>query len=244
MTLWIASDWHLSPRSPAAHGRLARAFLARARDAGVHVILNGDVLDVLFAGEGRAEAAHPEVTAAMDALARAGRLTRTAGNHDPAAGPERLVLEVPGTGRVLVAHGHAVDPINRSRAGRLGDAISRRFGRSALVRGAARAVEALARGVAEERMLATFRLRCLALVARERCALGVFGHVHVSHLAPGDRYANAGCLSSAALSYLVLGREGPRLELLREGEGARPACEQAAPRTQARPPESNGGQVR
>jgi UDP-2,3-diacylglucosamine pyrophosphatase LpxH len=218
VTIWIASDWHLSPESPAIHGRLARAFLARALEAGVQVILNGDVHDVLFAGEGRAEAAHPEVVEAMAALGRAGRLARTAGNHDPAAGPAQLVLSVPGAGRVLVAHGHLADPISRSLAGQLGDAVSRRFGRLAAVRGAARAGEAVAWGLAGERMRSVFRRRCLALVAREGCDLGVFGHVHVPHLAAGDPYANAGGLSSAALSYLVLERGEARLMTLRAQE--------------------------
>ena len=215
MTIWIASDWHLAPGSPPVHARLARAFLARARDAGVEVVLNGDVFDVLFSGEGRAEAAHPEVADAIAALAAAGRLSRTAGNHDPDAGPGRLVLDVPALGRVIVAHGHGVDPISCSLAGQLGDAISRRFGRLAAVRGAARAVELAARALAEERMLAVFRRRCLDAVAREECALGVFGHVHVPHLVPGDRYANSGGLTSATLSYLVLGPEGARLDSLR-----------------------------
>jgi calcineurin-like phosphoesterase family protein len=214
VTIWIASDWHLAPDSPPAHARLAREFLARARDAGVEVVLNGDVFDVLFSGEGRAEAAHPEVTEAIAALTAAGRLSRTAGNHDPGAGAERLLLDVPALGRVLVAHGHAADPVSRSPVGRLGDGISRRFGRLAVVRGAARAVELAARALARERMLALFRRRCLALVAREGCALGVFGHAHVAHLEPGDCYANSGALTSASLTYLVLGPGGPRLEAL------------------------------
>jgi UDP-2,3-diacylglucosamine pyrophosphatase LpxH len=225
VTIWIASDWHLAPESPAEHARLARAFLARAREAGVRIVLNGDVFDVLFAGEGRAEAAHPEIAAEIAALAGAGRLSRVAGNHDPAAGPERLVLDVPPLGPVLVAHGHAADPVNRSPVGRLGDHISRRFGRLALVRGAARTVEAAARALAEERMLAVFRRRCLALVEREACALGVFGHVHVPHLVAGDPYVNAGGIAAAALSYLVLDDVGPRLATLRVGDavyGAEP----------------------
>lgn len=222
MTIWIASDWHLAPQTPVASRGLARAFLARAREAGVRVVLNGDVFDVLFSGEGRAEAAHPEVVRAIAALSAEGRLERTAGNHDPDAGPEQLVLDVPAIGRVLVAHGHAADPVSRSPIGRLGDDISRRFGRLTLVRGAARAVEALARAVAEERMLAVFRRRCLALVAREGCALGVFGHVHVPHLRPGDAYANAGGLTPDALSYVVLGEEGgARLARLDAKEAAR-----------------------
>ncbi len=209
--VWIASDWHLGPRSPPAHGRLARAFIARADRAGARVVLNGDVFDDLFAGRGRAQAAHPETADAIAALAQAGRLERTRGNHDPDAGVERVVLEVPGVGRVLVTHGHRVDPVNASPVGRLGDAISRRFGRLAAVRGAARLAESTARAVAGERMIAVFRRRCLALVEREGFALGVFGHVHAPHLAPGDRYANAGALRDEVLSYLALELQGPRL---------------------------------
>ena len=55
------------------------------------------------------------------------------------------MLDVPGIGRVLVAHGHAADPVNASPIGRLGDEISRRFGRLAPVRGAAWLAEAAAR---------------------------------------------------------------------------------------------------
>lgn len=241
MTIWIASDWHLAPGSPPAHDRLARAFLARARDAGVEIVLNGDVFDVLFSGEGRAEAAHAEIAEAIAVLAAAGRLSRTAGNHDPAAGPERLVLDVPALGRVLVSHGHTVDPISRSPVGRLGDGISRRFGRLAVVRGAARAVEAAARALAEERMVDVFRRRCRDLVAREACALGVFGHVHVSHLVSGDRYANAGGLSAEALSYLVLGAEGARLATLHLGDLVYSRAERA--RSDDRP-ESNEPKMR
>ncbi len=211
---WIASDWHLSPESPAVHGRLARAFLARARAEGVEVVLNGDVFDDLFSGPGRAEAAHPLVVSELAALRGMGRLRRTRGNHDPDAGDDRLVLEVPGTGRVLVAHGHAADPINASPVGRLGDAISRRFGRLGPVRGAARLAERSVRALVGGRVVALFRARCLALVEREGFDLGVFGHVHVAHLAPGDRYANAGALGDEGLQYLELGPAGPRLRAL------------------------------
>lgn len=217
--LWIASDWHLAPETPEADARLALGFLERARDAGAHVVLNGDIFDELFAGAARARAAHPAVVAAIDALARGGRLTRTAGNHDPDAGTARAYLEVPRLGRVLVAHGHEVDPINRSALGRLGDGISRRFGRLPAVRGAARLAEAVARSVAGERMVAHFRGRCLALIRAEGCALGVFGHVHVPHLAPDDSYVNAGALTRGRLSYLVIDAGRARLEAL----GAPPA---------------------
>lgn len=224
----IASDWHLAPGSPPAHARLARAFLERAHDDGVDVLLNGDVFDDLFAGPGRSQAAHPDVVAALERLRRAGRLARTAGNHDPDAGAPRAVLEVPGVGRVLVMHGHAVDPVNGSVVGRLGDGISRRLGRLAVVRGAARLAEVAARRLAGERMASIFRSRCLAVVEREGFALGVFGHLHEAHLAPGDRYANAGALRDDALEYLELGPGGVRL-------GALHARELAAPRAGTAP---------
>jgi len=214
----IASDWHLSPGSPSLHGALARAFLARARADGALVVLNGDVFDDLFAGPGRSEAAHPLVAGELDGLRRAGLLRRTRGNHDPDAGEERVVLDVPGLGRVLVTHGHGVDPVNSSVLGRLGDSISRRFGRLAPVRGAAWLAEAAARAIAADRMVAIFRSRCLALVEREGFDLGVFGHVHVAHLAPGDRYANAGALTGDTLGYLELGQGGARLATLRADE--------------------------
>jgi UDP-2,3-diacylglucosamine pyrophosphatase LpxH len=216
--VWIASDWHLGPDTPAADARLALRFLERARDAGARVILNGDVFDDLFAGRGRAEAAHPAVVGAIGALAGEGRLARLRGNHDPDAGSEQAVLEVEGLGRVLVAHGHLVDPIHRSALGRLGDGISRRFGRLAVVRGAARLAEAAARAAAGRRMVAHFRTRCVALVRSEGCALGVFGHVHVAHLVAGDPYANAGALLGGRLTYLVLEPGRARLATI-AGEG-------------------------
>ncbi|BDG03256.1 metallophosphoesterase [Anaeromyxobacter oryzae] len=214
----IASDWHLAPRSPARHGRLARAFLARARADGALVVLNGDVFDDLFAGAGRGEAAHPEVAAELATLRAAGRLRRTCGNHDPDAGEARVVLDAPGAGRVLVMHGHAADPVNSSALGRLGDGISRRFGRLAAVRGAAWLAEAAARAAAGDRMVSIFRERCLAIVEREGFDLGVFGHVHAAYLAAGDRYANAGALHDDRLEYLELGEGGPRLVTLRADE--------------------------
>ena len=213
--VWIASDWHLAPGSPPGDGELALAFLERARAAGARVILNGDVFDELFAGRGRGEAAHPRVTRAIAELAADGRLARTRGNHDPETGETRLVLDWPGVGRVLVMHGHSVDPVNSSPLGRLGDSISRRFGRTVVVRGAAWAAEAAARALAGGYMVRTFRHRCLALVEREGFDLGVFGHVHTAHLLPGDRYANAGSLHRGRLEWLALGAGGPRLE--REG---------------------------
>jgi UDP-2,3-diacylglucosamine pyrophosphatase LpxH len=223
VTFLVAGDWHLAPESPAAHGRLARAFLARAGAAGATVVLNGDVFDELFAGPDRAREAHPAVVEEIRALSRAGRLLRVRGNHDPGAGEERVVLEVEGTGRVLVAHGHTADPLSASPLGRAGDAVARRFGRAASVRAAARLAEGAARALAGGWMAAAFRRRCLALVDRERFDLGVFGHVHVSHLVPGDRYANAGALLGETLAYLALDRAGIRLAHLRladlEGRG-------------------------
>lgn len=223
--LRIASDWHLAPDTPPAHARLARAFLVRARRDGAEVILNGDVFEDLFAGPGRSERAHPAVVAAIRALEAEGRLRRTSGNHDPDGGAEQLVLERAELGRVLVTHGHLADPVHRSAVGRLGDGISRRFGRLSLVRGAAAAAEAVARALAGRRMVEVFRRRCLALVDRQGCALGVFGHVHVAHLAGDERYANAGWLSARGLEYLELGPDGPRLctlttEALAEEEAA------------------------
>ena len=209
--LRIASDWHLSPGSPPLHGLLAAEFLRRARVDGASVILNGDVFDDLFAGSGRGERAHAAVAAELGALEALGRLRRTCGNHDPDAGEERILLAWAGVGRVLVAHGHAADPLSRSWLGRLGDGISRRYGRLGVVRGAAALAEAAARGLAGRRLAEVFRARCLALVEREGCDLGIFGHLHVSHLAAGDRYANCGALQELALEYLELGPEGPRL---------------------------------
>jgi UDP-2,3-diacylglucosamine pyrophosphatase LpxH len=212
--LRVASDWHLGPRSPAEHGRLALAFLARAKADGADVVLNGDVWEDLFAGAGAGRRAFPEVAAAADALAAAGRLRATRGNHDPDAGLAQVELDWPGLGRVLVAHGHAADPVNASPIGRLGDGISRRFGRLALVRGFAWAAEAAVRGLAEDRVVDLFARRCRRVAEAGGYALGVFGHVHRPHLAPGDRYANAGSLHGSTLEYLELGPSGPRLAAL------------------------------
>ena len=209
--LWIASDWHLGPRSPAADGALALEFLGRARHAGVEVVLNGDVWEDLFAGPGAGARAFPAVAAAAAALQAEGRLRFTCGNHDPDSGAARLELDVPGLGRVLVAHGHAADPVNASPIGRLGDGISRRFGRLGVVRGAAWLAEAAVRGLMEERMVSIFRARCERLVRQGGFALGVFGHVHRAHCAPGERYANAGSLHDGRLEYLVLDGIGARL---------------------------------
>jgi len=215
--LRVASDWHLGPRSPAVHGRLALEFLARARADGVEVVLNGDVWEDLFAGPGAGARAFPEVAAAATALQAEGRLRFTRGNHDPSRGEARIELDWPGLGRVLVAHGHAADPVNASPIGRLGDGISRHFGRLALVRGAAWLAEAAVRGLMEDRMVAIFRGRCERLVDEGGYALGIFGHVHRPHCTPGERYANAGSLHGETLEYLELGEAGPRLGTLGPG---------------------------
>jgi predicted phosphodiesterase len=141
-------------------------------------------------------------------------LRRTRGNHDPDEGLDRIVLDRPGIGRILVTHGHALDPINASPAGRLGDAISRRFGRTALVRGAARFAEAAARAVAGERMLAVFRGRCLRALRQGGFDAGVFGHVHRPHAVAGDPYVNSGALHDDRLEYAVLDGAGIRIERL------------------------------
>jgi hypothetical protein len=212
--LRIASDWHLAPRSPPGHAALAAAFLRHAREDGAGVILNGDIFDDLFAGPGRGERAHPAVVAEMEALRSEGRLQRTQGNHDPGVEQVQLLVEWPGLGRVLVAHGHLADPIQRSWIGKLGNGISARFGRLGLVRGAAALAEATARAAARGHMERSFRTRCLSLVERERAVLGVFGHLHAPHLVPGDRYANAGALSGERLSFLELGPGGPHLRAM------------------------------
>ncbi|HYD41602.1 MAG TPA: metallophosphoesterase [Anaeromyxobacter sp.] len=212
--LRIASDWHLAPRSPPADGRLAVAFLRRARADGASVILNGDVFDDLFAGAGCGARAHPDVVAELEGLRGEGRLRRLRGNHDPAGGEARVVLEWPAVGRVVVTHGDGIDPLHRSWLGRLGHAISLRAGSFRLVRLAMALAEVTARALLGRRILQGFRTRCIELVAREACALGVFGHVHAQHLAPGDPYANAGWLHGGRLEYLELGPEGARLRVL------------------------------
>ncbi len=225
--LRIASDWHLAPRSPPAHARLAVAFLRRARADGASVILNGDVFDDLFAGTGRGALVHAGVVAELDRLRGEGRLRRLRGNHDPGGGEERVVLDWPTIGRVIVTHGDGIDPLHRSWLGRLGHAISLRAGSFALVRLAMALAEVTARALVGRRILRGFRTRCVELVAREACALGVFGHIHAQHLAPGDPYANAGWLHGGRLEYLELGPEGARLRVLtiedlaREAAGAR-----------------------
>ncbi len=207
----IAGDWHLGTYSPPLQVRLALRFLERARDAGDRIVLNGDIFEGLFEPTERAEAAHPELSAMISAMTAARVLSRVEGNHDPGAGSRSLVLEHEAVGRVLVAHGHLVDPVHDSSVGNFGDGISRRFGHLSLVRGAARMAEAVVAGALAAPVDRLYRRRCLALVEQERCALGVFGHNHRRHLVAADRYANAGCLRHTRLEYLVLDAAGASL---------------------------------
>ena len=210
----IASDWHLGHFSPPGAARLASTFLERALDSGDDVILNGDIFEGLFEPVAAAEAAHPDIRRLIAELTAHDRLRRTEGNHDPGSGVPSLVLDHPVVGRVLVAHGHAVDPVQRTRALHTGDAISRRFGRLAPVRGAAHVAELVTMSVVGRRVEGVFRECCLRAVDAAVCSLGIFGHVHRRHLVPGDRYANAGRLHARRLEYLVLGPRGPELDCL------------------------------
>lgn len=214
MRTLIAGDWHLGSYSPPPHARLAAEFLERAQRSGDLVVLNGDVFEGVFEPVASAEATQARVAALIADLTRAGRLLRTEGNHDPGAGAAQLVIEHAEAGRVLVMHGHRVDPMHGSPAGRAGDRISRRFGHLAIVRGAAHAVEAVVAGAAASRVDRYYQRRCRSVVERCGCDLGVFGHNHRRHLVRGDRYANAGCLKDAWLEYLVIDDAGPRLDRL------------------------------
>ncbi|HTR77545.1 MAG TPA: metallophosphoesterase [Gemmatimonadaceae bacterium] len=212
----IASDWHLGHFSAPAAARLALCFLERARRAGDAVVLNGDIFEGLFEPQVHAQSAHPEVCALIAAMTAAGQVRRTEGNHDPGAGVPSIILDHPTLGRVLVAHGHAVDPMQGSAVLNVGDGISRRFGKFAVVRGAAWLADATARRVAGPSIERVFRTLCTAAVERERCAFGVFGHVHRQFLGAGQRYANAGHLRRTRLEFLALtetGAELGRLEL-------------------------------
>lgn len=209
---YVASDWHLGTQSPPEHRLMARAFLQKVAQEGASVVLNGDIFEGLFEPMEAAEAAQPEVLAAMAALQQQGRLRRIVGNHDPAKGEGKVLLSgLPQVGRVLIAHGHAADPWQRNPLCQVGDAISRQFGRAKMVRGAAAFMETLAFTAAGPQILQRFRERCSAWVRREQCDLGVFGHVHNQHLAPNDPYANAGWLRPDALEYLRFDASGAHL---------------------------------
>ncbi len=207
----VAGDWHLGTYSPPAHRALALGFLRWAADSADLIVLNGDIFEGLFESPARAERAHPEVAALITSLARRGRLRRTLGNHDPEGGAASVVLQHQRLGRVLVAHGHLADPVHVSSVGNFGDGISRRFGHLSLVRGAAWMAESFVAGTLAAPVDRMFRRKCLTLMARERCAFGVFGHNHRRHLVPGDPYANAGRLRRSRLEYLVLDDVGPSL---------------------------------
>lgn len=222
---YVASDWHLGTQSPPEHRLLACAFLRKVTDEGASVVLNGDIFEGLFEPMDAAEAAQPEVLAAMSALQQQGRLRRIVGNHDPAKGEAKVLLsEVPQVGRVLIAHGHAADPWQRNPLCQVGDAISRQFGRAKTVRGAAAFMETLAFAAAGPQILARFKRRCSAWVQREHCDMGVFGHVHNQHLVTHDPYANAGWLRPDALEYLCFAASGPSLGVLSlaEARGSQP----------------------
>ena len=118
---------------------------------------------------------------------------------------------MPGLGRVLVAHGHAYDPVHSSWLGRLGAAVSRRFGRWTVVYLAMQLADTIARLAGGRKIVEVFRERWLALLKKEGLSLGVFGHVHVSEIILGQRYANCGFLSRDLLEYLALEPNGPRL---------------------------------
>ena len=207
----VAGDWHLGTYSPPSHRALALGFLRSVAAAVDLVVLNGDIFEGLFESPARAERANPEVAGLIAELARGGRLRRTLGNHDPDDGVPSVVLEHARLGRVLVAHGHLADPVHASSVGNFGDGISRRFGHLSLVRGAAWVAESVVAGTMAAPVDRMFRRKCLALVAREGCAFGVFGHNHRRHLAAGDPYANAGRLRRSRLEYLLLDDGGPSL---------------------------------
>ena len=207
----VTGDWHLGTYSPPAHRALALGFLRWGADAADRIVLNGDIFEGLFESPARAERAHPEVAALIGDLARAGTLRRTQGNHDPDGGVPSVVLQHARLGRVLVAHGHLADPVHVSSVGNFGDGISRRFGHLSLVRGAAWVAESFVAGTMAVPVDRMFRRKCLALVAREGCTFGVFGHNHRRHLVPGDPYANAGRLRRSRLEYLLLDDAGPSL---------------------------------
>lgn len=200
----IASDWHLgSFSSPAAAG-LAQLFLERGRAAGDRVVLNGDIFEGLFEPAESAEAAQPAVRDLITEMTSREQLLRVAGNHDPDAGSLAMVLDQASVGRVLIAHGHAVDPLYHSPLGQLGDAVSRRVGHLAVVRGAASFAEHAANAVAGIAIEHAFQARCRAMVQHNDCVLGIFGHVHRRYLVPGDAYVNTGHLARERLEYLVL----------------------------------------
>lgn len=216
----MAGDWHLGTYSTPLQANLAVEFLQHARAGGDRVVLNGDIFEGLFEPVARAESRHPTLAALIGEMARAGQLRRTEGNHDPGAGAPRVVLEHDAVGRVLVAHGHQVDPMHDSSVGNFGDGISRRFGGWWVVRGAAMAAEAVVAGTMAGSVDRHYRLRCLALVEHEDCALGVFGHNHRRHLVPGDAYANHGRMRRDRLEYLVLDDTGPALAEFRLEDSA------------------------
>ncbi len=220
-SLWVASDWHLGTRSPRVHRELVQAFLRQLQDSGDRLVLNGDIWEGLFEREPRARQAHPAVVAALDELQRQGRLEQTQGNHDPDTGVPGTEVSWPGLGRILISHGHGVDPLHGSGIGRLGDTISRHFGSLLVVRGAARVANLAAEAIAGEKMVSIFRQRCLESVSKGGYSLGIFGHVHRQYYRDGDPYVNSGWLSDERLEYLVLDSNGIHLRALKVSEVVR-----------------------
>jgi hypothetical protein len=211
MRLIVAGDWHLGTYTPEGEARLAVEFLEWAPSHADLIVLNGDIFEGLFEAPDRAERARPEAAALIARLTAGGVLRRKLGNHDPEGGELSVVIEHPTVGRVLVAHGHAADPMHASHVGHLGDGISRRFGDFGVVRGAAWLAEAAVSTLAAGPVDRLYRKKCLAMVERERCDLGIFGHNHRRHLVPGDRYANAGRLTRSRLEFLVIDHDGAAL---------------------------------
>jgi UDP-2,3-diacylglucosamine pyrophosphatase LpxH len=214
----VASDWHLGSFSSSVAAQLAQRFLECARATGDRVVLNGDIFEGLFEPAEQAEAAHPVVRDMIAEMTTRGQLLRLAGNHDQDAGRSVFIVDQPKIGRVLISHGHAVDSLHHSRLGHAGDAISRRMGHVAAVRGAARFAERAAKAIAGVAIEHVFQVRCRALVKQSKCVVGIFGHIHRRYLAPGDAYANAGYLTRTRLEYLILSDDVIKLAHLELGD--------------------------
>ena len=207
----VCSDWHLGSYTPEAEAALALRFLEWVQAGTDRLVLNGDIFEGLFEAPEHAESAQPRAAEVIARLQRDGRAQRLCGNHDPRGGAAQLVLDHPRFGRVLVTHGHVVDPVHASSMGHFGDGISRRFGYLGLVRGAAWLAEASVALVASRAVDRVYREKCLGLIDRAQCALGIFGHNHRRHLVAGDHYANAGRLTRSRLEYLLLDERGAAL---------------------------------
>lgn len=209
MRTYVASDWHLGSLSPPQHSKLAATFLQRIADENAFVVLNGDIFEGLFEPIDDALACQRDVFSQVQQLQQAGQLRLVVGNHDPTLGEAKVIVGVAGIGRVLIAHGHAADPWQRTPLCQLGDAVSRRFGKWVAVRGAAHLVESITFATVGRQVRAAFQARCSAWVRQEHCQLGVFGHVHEQYLEAGNPYANAGWMDATRLQYLMFDANGP-----------------------------------